>query len=139
MGAKSQAETNEVIGGGVVTTTRRLVTVNGKELNNEASDGELTFINFKKLAEAGTTGTVATGIYEGSILNQYEKLDYKLRQANGDLVIVNAAGSLASQMAKIPTGTYVEVVYEGQSTMESGKFKGKAVHKIIVLREAAAE
>lgn len=117
---------------------RKLVTVNGKEYGT-ADAGDLNFVNFKKLAEAGTTGIVAEGIYVGTSANQFdpEKPNFKLQTADGGVTIVNAAGSLSSQMSKIPTGTYVAIDYQGMEKMEKGKYKGKSVHKIIVLREAA--
>lgn len=130
MGAKQVDENG-------ATTGRKMTTVNGKSAEGNGELGELNFVRFSELAKNGVTGLVASGIYEGSLPNRFdaEKLDFKIRSANGDLTIVNAAGSLQSQMAKVPTGTYVEIEYFGKVTMEEGKFKGKQTHKIIVLRE----
>jgi hypothetical protein len=75
---------------------RTIKTVNGKTLSEGPSKGGITFIRPKELAANGTTGVVAEGIYEGTVPNNFDdaKADYKVRKDNGDLVILNSAGSL---------------------------------------------
>lgn len=137
MGAKSQvtedatlAEQNNLAEG-----TRRFKSVNGKSLENDDSkSGGITFIRPKELADAGTTGVVAEGIFEGTVPNNFDetKSDYKVRTDDGKLIILNSAGSLASQLAKVAVGSYVQIQYLGMQAMTAGKMKGKMSHKFIV-------
>lgn len=117
------------------TTARKFVSVNGKDLDGGADTaGELTFVRASKLAAEGITGVVAEGIYEGGVPSRFDetKMDFKIRKDNGDLTIVNNCGSLASQMAKVEAGSYVQITYLGQRAIETGKMKGKLAHSFIV-------
>jgi hypothetical protein len=112
---------------------RTFKTLNGKTVG-EGQKGNLRFVRPSKLAEAGTTGVVAQGIYEGAIPNQFDegKNDFKVREDNGDLAILNSTGSLASQMARVEVGSYVRISYLGKQTMSKGKMAGKQAHSFIV-------
>lgn len=116
------------------TAARKFLSVNGKDLGSSETAGDLTFVRASKLAADGITGVVAEGIYEGGVPSRFdeEKMDYKIRKDNGDLIIVNNAGSLASQMAKVETGSYVQITYLGQDAITEGKFKGKLAHRFVV-------
>jgi len=114
---------------------RTFKTVNGKTLGDApASKGGITFVRPKELAENGTTGVVAEGIFEGTVPNNFDetKSDFKVRKDNGDLIILNSAGSLASQLAKVAPGSYVRITYAGMKPMLKGKMKGKSAHSFIV-------
>jgi len=115
---------------------RTFKTVNGKTVssNEESNKGELRFIRPSKLAAEGVTGVVAQGIYEGAIPNQFDegKNDFKVREDNGDLLILNSTGSLASQMARVEVGSYVRITYLGKQTMTKGKMAGKQSHGFVV-------
>lgn len=123
------------------TTERKLVTVNGRSGSAEAQDGELNFVRPSKLTDADIGRTVAAGVYEGNLPNKFDdtKLDYKIRASNGDLTIVNSCGSIASQMAKIEVGTYVELLYKGKAPIKTGKMQGKPAHSFVVLMEDTQE
>lgn len=125
------AEQNET---NVGTTGRKFVSVNGKDLTPDAPQGELKFVRPGKLTDADADTVVAEGIYEGSLPNKYdaEKLDYKVRSEDGTLTILNSCASLAKQMAKVETGSYVQITYLGKKTIEQGKFKGKESHSFVV-------
>jgi hypothetical protein len=111
-------------------TVRTFKAVNGEN----AGKGSITFIRPKQLAEEGTTGVVAEGIYEGTQPNSFEptRNDYKVRDEAGNLIILNATGSLNQQMAKVATGSYVRVSYSGMKKLTQGKLKGKSVHNFLV-------
>lgn len=115
-------------------TGRKFVSVNGKDLGGEETAGELTFVRASKLAAEGITGVVAEGIYEGGVPSRFDetKMDFKIRKDNGDLIIVNNTGSLAAQMAKVETGSYVQITYLGQEAATQGKYKGKLMHRYVV-------
>lgn len=121
-------------------TTRTMVSANGKPLT-QGERPELKFINFKKLNDAGTTGVVAEGIYEGSRVVEGgpygPKTEYSIRAEDGTLQIVSEAGSLKRQMSKIKTGKFVQVSYFGKETMEDGPRKGQLSHKVIVGLDAS--
>lgn len=126
MGAKVEA---------AAATGRTFKSVNGKSLENDDSKaGGITFIRPKELADAGTTGVVAEGIYEGTLPNNFDenKSDYKVRQDDGTLVILNSCGSLATQLAKVSEGSYVQITYLGMKPLTQGKMKGKSAHSFIV-------
>lgn len=127
MGANNEAAGSE---------SRTFKTVNGKVLGERepGAKGSITFVRPKELAAAGTTGVVAEGIYEGTLPNNFDetKSDFKVRRDNGDLIILNGAGSLTAQLAKVAPGSYVRITYAGMQAMTKGKMKGKSAHKFIV-------
>lgn len=102
------------------------------------SGGSVTFIRASKLAEAGTLGVIAEGIYLGTVPNPLEesRLDFKIETSSG-LVIINTTSSLARQMALVNVGEGVRISYNGQSVMKSGKAKGKKTHNFLVERETS--
>lgn len=114
------------------TVSRTFKSVNGKSLDGSADS--IRFIRAKELSEAGTTGVVVQGIYEGTLPNKFDenKPDYKIRQDDGVLAILNSTGSLAKQMAKVAEGSYVQVQYLGMQPIKSGKMAGKLSHSFIV-------
>lgn len=136
----AKVETNTGTTGGAGNTGlsgnagRVFKTVNGKETGGDQKLGELNFVRFGQLAEQGITGVVAEGIFEGTVANRFDdqKLDYKIRKENGDLTIVNSAGSLASQMKRVAQGSYVRITYKGKQPAKSGKYAGKPTHSVIV-------
>lgn len=119
-----------------MSEARKFTSVNGKDLSNTGTEnqGELKFVRPSKLTEADRNTVVAEGIFEGTVPNKFDdkKLDYKVRAQNGDLIILNSAGALASQMAKIETGSYIQVTYGGKNLIKSGKMSGKEAHSFIV-------
>ncbi len=114
------------------TNTRTFKTVNGKEFNSQAT-GNLKFVRAKDLAAAGTTGVVAEGIYAQAIANDFGGTDYKIQNEDGTATIVNGFGSLNKQMEKVQPGSYVQIQYLGMENGTTGKYKGKAMHKAVVL------
>ena len=115
--------------------SRTFKSVNGKSLEQDDSRaGGITFIRPKELNDAGTTGVVAEGIYEGTLPNNFDdtKSNYKVRTDAGNLIVLNSTGSLAAQLGKVAVGSYVQIQYLGMQEITEGKMKGKMSHKFIV-------
>ncbi len=117
------------------TVARTYRSVNGKEINNEAPKGNLSFVRPAQLAKDGVTGVVAQGIYEGTLENKFDagKPDFKVRDDAGNLIILNSAGSLAKQLNRVAVGSYVQIIYKGKTEMTQGKMAGKQSHSFVVL------
>lgn len=96
-----------------------------KAAANSEQQGELKIIRPSKLAEAGTTGVVASGVYEGAKPNKFNaaKSDYFIRGADNTLYIINETSSLKEQLDQLTaeTNTNVEVVYNGKKSTKSGR------------------
>lgn len=120
------------------TTGRKMVSVNGKDLGPK-QEGTLKFVRPSKLTDADVNTVIAAGIYEGTAPNNFDdtKSDFKVRSENGDLTIINNFASIASQLAKVSTGSYIEVTYLGKRAMTSGKYKGKEAHSVVVAIDAS--
>jgi hypothetical protein len=115
------------------TTTRTFKSVNGKELADMSQERPaIKFIRASELAKNGTTGIVAEGVLESVTQDQYDKPSYNLVADDGSRIVVNSAGSLDAQMAKVAIGSFLQITYLGQEPMESGKYAGKLSHKFIV-------
>jgi hypothetical protein len=119
---------------GTTGTGRRMVSVNGKELGANLPQGELKFVRPSKLGEADINTIVAAGIFEGTTENNFDasKNDFKVRDAEGNLTILNTCASLDKQLAKVATGSYVEITYLGKKKISEGKYKGKESHSFVV-------
>lgn len=117
------------------SVVRTYKTVNGKEASADLPKGDLSFVRASQLAKDGITGIVAQGIYEGTVPNRFDaaKPDFKVRGDAGNLIILNNAGSLASQLARVALGSYVQINYKGMQAMTTGKMAGKKAHSFIVL------
>lgn len=87
--------------------------------------GELKIIRPSELAEAGTTGVVAAGVYEGAEPNKFNsaKSDYFIRGADGTLYILNETKSLGEQLGQLNAddNVTVEVVYNGKKATKNGR------------------
>lgn len=99
----------------------RSLKATGKEAN-----GALVIIRPSELAKAGTTGTVAEGIYEGSKPNKFDdaKKDYFIRnQESGTLFIINETKGLAEQLDQLSADDLatVRVEYSGKIKTKNGK------------------
>ena len=107
--------------------------------------GELRFVNAKKLADAGTTGVVAEGTYEGRQDEQTKfgpKSNVKVRAANGDLLIVNDTGNLDYRMSQavaqgLSIGDAIQISYLGKTPMKRGPYAGTMSHSFDVAIESA--
>lgn len=100
------------------------------KVNNDL--GPLVIVKPKALAEAGTTGVVAEGTFEGAIAKpagisasgkSYKAgTEYRVRGAENTLYIINDCRSLADQLGQLTgDGTeQIKVVYNGKKTTKSG-------------------
>lgn len=106
-----------------------------RSLSGSLPKGALNIVRPSKLAEEGFTGLVVEGIYEGATPNKFnpEKNDYKVRQDNGDLTIINDTGSLNQQMKLVTVGALIQINYNGKKKLTKGKYAGKMVHDFEVL------
>lgn len=109
-------------------------TVNFKRQEGKGGGGNITFIRPSKLT-AADVGTLAEGIYLGSVTNNYDdtKLDYKIEQADGSVRLINSAGNLTYQMNNIEVGQLIQVNYMGRQEIKKGPKKGKEAHTFEVL------
>jgi ATP-dependent exoDNAse (exonuclease V) alpha subunit len=121
-------------------TARTFKSVNGKPLTGNEGQGELSFANAgalkARLAESGADSIIAAeGILESKKTVETKfgpKRQYAVRTEAGDLVLLDEAGNLKSQMEKVEDGQYVQITYTGMDTISAGKWKGQAAHKYIV-------
>lgn len=123
-------------------TNNTMVAANGSTLTSRLADssadfsGNLRYIRAKELKESGVTGLVVEGIFEGTIANEMSgKNDYKIREANGDLAIINNTASLSNQMGELELGAYVAIKYNGTTVIKNGPRKGKEAHQFNVFAE----
>jgi len=92
----------------------------------KGGNGTLNIVRPSKLAEAGTTGIVAQGIFEKVEKNKFDgsKVDYFIRDNSTDtLYIVNETKGLREQMDQLSAadGTEVEIVYNGKKQTKNNK------------------
>ena len=50
--------------------------------------------------------------------------------AEGDVVGINSCGGLNYKMEGVLPGSILQITYEGEDTMDKGKFKGKSFHSV---------
>lgn len=100
-----------------------------KSLKATQADGAVKIVRASALAEAGTTGLVASGILEKMEPNKFnpEKSDYFVRGDDGTLYIINETATLKAQLGQPGVlGMKIEVIYLGKK--EPKKKGGKAYH-----------
>lgn len=108
-------------------TARKMKSVSGLE------GAGIEFIRPSKLEGPGTI--INEALYIGSSANNFdeEKLDYKFETEDGKTLVVNGAGNLPYQMAKVPVNSVVTIEYKGKQEIKKGKLKGKLSHNFNVL------
>lgn len=100
--------------------------------------------NFRRWAD-WAEGDYVIGKYVGTHTDQYDKECMMLEVADaqfkrkkegdaliGKVIVLNAAGQLNKAMEQMEEGQMVQVTYQGTSTIEKGKYKGKDAHVIEV-------
>lgn len=105
--------------------------------------GEVKFISAKKLSDANITGVVAEGTYEGIQEEQTKfglKKNVKVRDSEGNLLVVNEAGNLNYRMFQaieqgLQPGDAIAIAYLGKTPMTSGNYEGTLAHSFDVLIE----
>jgi len=80
-------------------------------------------------------GEVTTGRYEGAVANKFQegKMDYKVRQEDGTLVILAECSALKRDFSQVAEGELVQVTFAGKRNM-TGKNAGKTYNDFNVLR-----
>lgn len=109
-----------------------------RNLKPVAEESNVRFIRATKLAKEGFRGEVVRGLYKSSAPNKLNKgrLDYTIEdEATGAITVVNGAGNLGYQMAKIPVGSFLAINYNGMSKITSGDYAGTDAHSFTVLAE----
>ncbi len=108
------------------------------------NDTQTTYIKLNALtpeqAQSGIYRQLAIGdSVVGNIVrtftDKFDKVNYVIKGANGAESAIAACGNLTGKLAKLSTGTYVEIVYDGKNKMTSGKYAGKEAHGFTVLSE----
>ena len=97
-------------------------------------------MNFRKWAD-WDEGDYVVGEYVGIHTDQYDKECMKMKVEDavfsnkkeaknviGKVLVLNAAGQLNKAMEKMDEGQFVQVTYNGMSTIETGKYAGKESH-----------
>lgn len=97
--------------------------------------GETTYIRPGQL----TKGSVIAGIYRGSFEDRFEKLNYRLEQADKSMKVVNGSGLLDNLMQRVNIGDSIEIVYTGKQALKTGKFAGKEAHGFEVFKMTDAD
>lgn len=82
-------------------------------------------------------GTVISGRYAGTIIDQFKNNCYKLAQNDGSTKVVNGAGKLHKLMASVPMGAEVDITYLGTVVPDKGKLAGKTLHDFKVAYDAS--
>lgn len=112
---------------GTETAARKMKSVNGLE------GAGVEFIRPSKLE--GPQTLVSEALYVGSKPNNFndDKLDYEFEIEGGLRKVINGAGNLGYQMAKVPVNSIVTIQYNGKQEIKKGKAKGKLSHNFQVL------
>lgn len=95
-----------------------------ESLKKTSDIGNLKIIRPSKLAEEGTTGTVAEGVLEKVEPNKFNaaKNDYFIRGADGTLYILNETQSIKEQLGQDGVlGMRVRVDYNGKKATKKGQ------------------
>lgn len=100
---------------------------------------------YRKWAE-WDTGDVLIGTYKGSQTDSYDKPNWLVeiidaqfgdkkaakKFPEGEIIGLNSSGKLDKAMESVEVGEMIQVTYNGTSTIEKGKYKGKEAHDIEV-------
>ncbi len=96
--------------------------------SNGEGNGKLVIVRGGNLITNGNKETLAPGTeligkYEGSVANKYNegKLDFKIRQDDGTLVIFAETSALRKAFTQVEAGTLVQVVFNGKIGIKGGK------------------
>lgn len=104
-----------------------------KSSGTNSTRGPIVIVKFKELAEAGTTGTVAEGVYEGKenkpggISAGGKKYgpstEYKIRGENDTLYILKETTAIKDQLGQLDAAdnAKIRVQYNGKVPTKSGK------------------
>ena len=90
--------------------------------------GETRFVKPNEMTEGQTISGVLTRATEGDY-----GMTYYNRQEDGTTVGLNGSGQLDKLMEQVAENDSIEVTYQGQEKIKSGKFKGKAAHQFEVV------
>jgi hypothetical protein len=112
------------------TEARKMKPVSGLE------GAGVEFIRPSKLE--GPCTLVTEALYLGSSPNNFDndKSDYKFETEDGKTIVLNGAGNLTYQMAKVAVNSIVTVEYRGKQEIKKGPMKGKQSHNFEVLTAA---
>lgn len=102
-----------------------------------------------------TVGDVLEGKFTGQSIDQFDKPNYSFEIINrdfefgddedvakfepGKIIVLNSCGSLDKVMESVEVGALLEICYQGQVTLEKGKFAGKDAHTLEVNEVAYGE
>ena len=123
-------------------------------MSKETTPAKRVFRSKKKLSgsrcvyrawKTWSVGDLIIGTYRGSKIDNYDKPNWIIdvidaqfsKKKEGEKLVgqtigLNSAGGLDKAMEKVEEGTVIQVMYNGTSTIEKGKYAGKDAHNIEV-------
>ena len=99
------------------------------------TDDNVTYFRAKELK----VGQKIVGKYVKQIEDKYGHPCFKLVLTDGTTGIINYTGQLAALFEKVAIGTDVEVIYQGKTVIESGKWAGEEAHIFELCMEDASD
>jgi len=87
-------------------------------------DGDVTYFRAKEM----NIGQKVSGKYVKQITDKFGNPAYKIILEDGTTGILNSTGQLASLFEKVALGSDVDVVYQGKTEIETGKWAGTDAH-----------
>jgi len=91
-----------------------------------------------------TAGDILVGRFVNQSVDQYDKPNYHIEVIETDFaeeeenveagkkLVLNSCGSLDYAMEQVEIGMDIEIIYQGTTTLEKGKYKGKECHTVEV-------
>jgi len=101
----------------------------------------ITISNGEKSEAPLASGTVLTGVFNGSTPNKYEenRVDYSLREEDGTLVILAETAALKQQLGSVNVGELVQITYKGKREITRKNGAKAEMHDFAVGRAIDAE
>lgn len=101
----------------------------------------ITISNGEKSSVPLESGTVLTGIFNGSTPNKFEedRVDYTLREEDGTLVILAQTAALKQQLDDVNVGELVQITYKGKREITRKNGAKAEMHDFAVGRAINAE
>lgn len=95
--------------------------------------GDVTYFRAKEM----NIGQKVSGKYVKQLIDKFGNPAYKLILEDGNTGIVNSTGQLAALMEKVAIGSNIEVIYQGKTEIENGKWAGTDAHVFELFADSA--
>jgi len=83
---------------------------------------------YVKYAECKVGDVIAEGWYKGPQEGRFGRVNH-IRKKDGKTVCLNSSGHLNWLLDQVPVDSYIQVIYDGEDVLGSGRFKGKMAHR----------